>query len=138
MCFTFLLLLIFSTAAECQNGNSSDLTQEVLFYSLKSETVKKEFRICDFECNRIDVFDLNNMIREHPFDFEVCEKKINLYNTTSIDHPSPNSIVIYRLDKIGDSVLKIYLLRPFSGASVILTYSIIDGIKLIDTRVGTF
>jgi hypothetical protein len=129
---------MFSDTTECQNNKSSDLTHQILLYSLQSEVIKKEFRICDFEYNSIEVFDLNDIISEHPFDLDICGKNVNIYNTTCIDHPSPNSLVIYRLDKIGNNIIKIYFLRPHTGASVIFIYSINEEIKLIDTSIGTF
>jgi len=122
----------------CQVNKNVNLTSNILSIAIQSEEVKREFKICDFECNRLDLFDFNNVINDRPINLSICGKQIYQYNTQSLDHPTPNSIVVYRLDKNENGSIKIYLLRPYTGAAVIQTYEINGKIKLVETQIGTF
>lgn len=129
---------MISHRAGCQNNNSNGSVLDVFLVAIQTDVFLEEFNICGFECNNVDVFDLDNKIDDIPFESKICEKTVSMYNTVSIDHPTPNSIVIYRLDKNKNGSVVIYFLRPYSGASVILTYGTNNGIKLLNTRIGTF
>lgn len=138
--FLFLSIFITTNTMRCQSKASlQDPVHAVFLDAVKTEVFKEEFRICDFECNEVNVFDFNNVIDDSPLNFSICDKIFHQYNTVSLDHPAPSSIVIYRLDaKDADGKITIYFLRPYSGASVILTYQVEDRVKLIETRIGTF
>jgi hypothetical protein len=133
-----LILLIITKSVQSQPSTDYKIAFHVLCTAIQSEVVKREFRICEFICDRIDLFDFNNIIDDHPIHLNICGKQVYQFNTQSLDHPSPNSIVIYRLDRNESGLIKIYLLRPFTGAAVILTYKIEEEIELIETEIGSF
>lgn len=140
MKWTILFLtLIVGNSTQCQNKDAiSDPIYSVFLEAVGSEVFKEEFKVCDFRCDEINIFDYNNVISDRSLDVAVCNKKIRQYNTTSLDHPTSSSIVIYRLDKEEDSRITLYFMRPYSGAAIILTYEIRDGVRLVETRIGTF
>lgn len=133
-----LILLIATKSVQSQPSTDDRIAFHVLCTAIQSEAVKREFRMCEFQCDRVDLFDFNNIIDDHPINLNICGNQVYQYNTLSLDHPSPNSIVIYRLDRNEGGLIKIYLLRPFTGAAVIQTYKTKEEIKLIETEIGSF
>lgn len=133
-----LLLLLSAAKSACQPLKSREMARSVLITAIQSDAVKTEFAICNFECGRLELFDLNNVIDDRPIDVTVCGKKLYQHNTQSEDHPSPNSIVVYRFDVMENGWVKIYFFRKYTGAAVIQTYSIEGGITLQHTEIGTF
>lgn len=140
MKWIILFLILFVGSSTCCQSKKViiDSVYSVFLNAVESRVFKEEFRVCDYACNEINIFDYNNAVSDRPLNLTVCNKKINQYNTTSLDHPTPSSIVIYRLDKGKNGEITIYFMRPYSGASIILTYEVGDDIKLIETRIGTF
>ncbi|PHN00803.1 hypothetical protein [Flavilitoribacter nigricans] len=136
----FFVLQLLSLSIQCTSQVSKEgVIQRVLINALQTETFSKEFNVCKASCSQINIFDFGNQIPEFPISLEICSKEVVIYNTTSRDHPAPNSIVIHRLD-FSENLVKIFFWRPYSGASVIFTYRLKKNneIQLMETEIGTF
>lgn len=136
----FFVIPLLSLSIQCTSQSSREsIIQRVLTSALQTEVFSKEFNVCKASCSQLNIFDFENKIPEFPISLEICSKEVVIYNTTSRDHPAPNSIVVYRLD-FAENLVKIYFWRPYSGASVIFTYELKknDEIQLVGTEIGTF
>lgn len=139
--FTILLLLTLSFSTHCQ---SLDIDQvriaRIALRSLEDQTVKSEFKICKNDCDIINFFDFENRLVEIDESYKTCNQVVHVYNTFSLDHPAPNSIVLYNLILDSYKEITVYLMRPYSGAVVILKYELLNNgqTKLIDTETGSF
>lgn len=129
---------LFLVQLQCQDVNSESSVKEIFIDAIKTKVFREEFKICNLECGELNIFDFENQLSDFQLSMEICAKKVNLYNTVCTDHPAPNSIVIYKIER-DNSIIKIYFWRPYSGAAVILTYRGEDkNIELINTEIGSF
>lgn len=132
-------LMFIGGVASCQSSQVLMLKQRLLCLSLDQSVLKEEFDLCDFSCDNINVFDFENIVPEFGCKQSVCGKKVTVYNTSSIDHPAPNSIVVYKLT-LNKKEGVISLFRPYSGASITLTVklNLAGELEITSVEVGAF
>ena len=134
ICFLF----IYTLQPKCQVEHSMEQVKDVFLDAIHLDIFAKEFKLCKLECNQVNIFDYNNQIRDFPVSTEICSKKVAVYNTTCVDHPTPSSIVVYKIE-VTKEMIQIYFFRPYSGASIIFSYQVGGKkIKLQNTQIGTF
>ena len=100
----------------------------------------QQFQICSLPCQNIYLFDYGNIMPEVVYSEDVCDKSVMWYNTASLDHPTPSSLVLYRFDLDDDGAI-LSMTRPYSGAAVTFIFkAAISGgsFNLVSTEVGTF
>lgn len=137
---TILVCLLASLPTSCQSfspGNKE--IKELFLQTLHSDELKDEFRICNGSCCTVDLFDYNNQLIDWNFNDTICDRKIAFYNSTSMDHPTPNSVVLYKVLSSSNRVVFSFY-RPFSGAAITFSYNLgSDGeFKVADIEIGSF
>lgn len=106
---------------------------------MNHEVANNEFQICETSCGSLNIFDYKNVMPEVSYDEPICDRKIELYNSSSLDHPAPNSLVVYQL-KINKENARLSIFRPYSGAAITFFFEKNDmsNFRVSSTEVGTF